>query len=199
MNDLFSSHNPWELFEQWLLLAKATPDITEPTAMSLATCNARGEPSVRIVLLKEIDERGFVFYTNYESRKSRELIENPHAALCFYWMKLDRQIRIRGAVERIAPEQSDAYFSSRGREKQIGACTSKQSQPLAAREQFEQEIHAMTLRFESEDTITRPETWGGWRIVPQEIEFWIQQPYRLHERRQFLREGDGWQSQLLYP
>lgn len=200
MTDLFASDNPWELFDQWLGLAKATPGITEPTAMTLATANAHGQPSARIVLLKDIDERGFVFYTNYESRKSFELRENPNAALCFYWMPLDRQVRITGTVEPVEAEMSDEYFASRGREKQIGAWTSKQSHTLETREQFEQELHAMNLRFENEDTIPRPPHWGGWRLVPQEIEFWIQQAYRLHERRHFLRDAQGgWTSSLLYP
>lgn len=200
MTDLFATDNPWELFELWMLLAKQTPSISEPTAMTLATASASGTPSARVVLLKEVDDRGFLFYTNYESRKSRELAENPQAALCFYWMPLDRQVRIRGHVEPVSAEVSDEYFATRGREKQVGAWTSKQSQPLETREQFEQELHAMTLRFEAEDVIPRPAYWGGWRLVPEEIEFWIQQPYRLHERRVFTREADGgWVSGLLYP
>lgn len=200
MTDLFASDNPWELFEHWLTLAKSTPSITEPTAMTLATATAQGVPSARVVLLKDVDDRGFVFYTNYDSRKSLELADNPQAALCFYWMPLDRQVRIRGRVEAVSAEMSDAYFASRGREKQVGAWTSKQSRPLETREQFEQELHAMTLKFEETDPIPRPPHWGGWRTVPEEIEFWIQQPYRLHERRVFSREVDGgWTSAMLYP
>jgi pyridoxamine 5'-phosphate oxidase len=200
MTDLFTSDNPWELFGLWLTLAKATPGISEPTAMTLATASPQGAPSARIVLLKDIDDRGFVFYTNYASRKSRELMENPQAALCFYWMPLDRQVRMVGTVEPVSTEMSDAYFATRGREKQIGAWTSKQSRPLETREQFEQELHANTLKFESVDPIPRPEHWGGWRLVPTEIEFWIQQPYRLHERRVFTREAGGtWTSVMLYP
>ena len=200
MTDLFTSDNPWELFEQWMLIAKQTPSISEPTAMTLATASTEGAPSARIVLLKEVDDRGFVFFTNYGSRKSREIDENPQAALCLYWMPLDRQIRIRGRVERVSPEVSDDYFATRGREKQIGAWASKQSHPLLTREQFQEELHAMTLKFEQTDPIPRPDHWGGWRLVPKEIEFWIQQPYRLHERRVFSREADGgWVSGLLYP
>lgn len=200
MSDLFSTDNPYELFQQWLAQAKNTPSIIEPTAMSLATANAKGEPSVRIVLLKEIDTDGFIFYTNYESRKSREIKENPNVALCFYWMPLDLQVRVRGRIEPVEAARSDAYFASRSREKQIGAWTSQQSRPLLTREQFEEEIHATNLRFEHEDSIPRPPFWGGWRVVPQEIEFWIQQPYRLHERRVFTRAIDGgWVSGMLYP
>lgn len=189
-------------FNEWLEIAKANKAnerIKEPTAMSLATANGKGQPSNRIVLLKEYDERGFVFYTNYGGRKSVELAENPQASLQFYWMPLMRQIRIQGKVEKVSPEQSDAYFASRPRGSQIGAWASDQSQPLDKRTTFEQRIKEMEAKFEGSD-VPRPEFWGGWRIVPHAIEFWEELEFRRHNREQFTLSDDGqWSGQLLYP
>lgn len=186
-------------FNEWLDVAKTDKRIKEPTAMSLATVNSAGQPSNRTVLLKEHDANGFVFYTNYGGRKSVELSENPRAALQFYWMPLMRQIRIQGAVEKVSAEQSDAYFASRPRGSQIGAWASDQSQPLDKRSTFEARIKQMESRFDGED-VPRPEFWGGWRIMPDLIEFWEELEFRRHNREQFTLGVDGqWQGQLLYP
>lgn len=170
--------------------------------MSLATCSADGQPSVRIVLLKEYDESGFVFYTNLESRKSSELIQNPKATLCFYWMALERQVRIEGTAKRVSDAQSDAYFKSRPRESQIGAWASKQSRQLKNREEFLRAIEDKKTEFEGQE-IPRPNFWGGWKLVPQKIEFWQQKEFRLHEREVFTHKGsingNDWEKSFLYP
>ena len=195
---MFSADNPFELFEQWFAQAKATLSIAEPTAMNLATVSADGQPSNRIVLLKSIDPRGFTFFTNYESRKNQELLANPKAALCFYWMPIDKQVRVLGTAEKISPAESDAYFASRERARQISAWTSKQSMALTSREQFDLELKATEARFADQE-IPRPPHWGGWRIVPTEFEFWLQAPHRWHERLVFSKNATGWEKKLLYP
>jgi pyridoxamine 5'-phosphate oxidase len=189
---------PIQQFQQWLSEAKAHPAISEPTAMTLATVGAKGKPSARIVLLKEVDARGFVFYTNLESRKSREIHAQPHAALCFYWMPLDKQVRVEGTIHAVSAAESDAYFATRVREKQIGAWASKQSEIMESRDALEQRIAEITARFEGQN-ITRPPHWGGWRLVPERIEFWQQRDFRLHVRDVYLRAGEQWQHTLLYP
>ena len=167
--------------------------------MNLATIDGRGRPSSRIVLLKSVDEKGFVFYTNYTSRKARELDETPFAALCFIWQEYDRQIRIEGKVEKVSAEESDAYFASRPRQSQIGAWASKQSQEIEHKLDFEKRIAKYTLKF-GIGKIPRPEFWGGYRVIPDHIEFWQKKEFRLHERRLFTRmEGDEWKMKKLYP
>lgn len=195
---MFSASNPIELFSQWFDEAKKALDITEPTAMTLATSTATGTPSSRVVLLKSFNEKGFVFFTNYESRKSREILANPQVALGFYWMPLDKQVRITGRAEKIDDQESDAYFATRERDRQIGAWTSKQSATLNTREQFDLELKATEARFAGKD-IPRPPHWGGWRVAPEEIEFWIQAPHRWHERLLFTKSASGWDQSLLYP
>jgi len=170
----------------------------DTTPVALATADSSGKPSVRTVLLRGADERGFVFHTNYTSRKARELAVNPHAALCFYWPTLDEQIRIEGIVERLPPDESDAYFANRPRGSQIGAWASAQSAVLGARETFEEEIRATEARFDGQP-VPRPPFWGGYRIRPLRIEFWYGRPNRLHERFLYTRTDDGWKIDMLYP
>lgn len=191
-------HDPLAKFATWLADAKAHPAIAEPTAMTLATATTDGVPSARIVLLKHHGPEGLVFYTNFTSRKSGELKANPHAAVVFYWMPLDRQVRIEGAVHEVSTAEADAYFASRPRARQIGAWASLQSQPMAARHDLEARNAEIEARFEGMD-VPRPPHWSGWRVVPQSFEFWIQNTARLHEREIFTRDGSGWQHTLLYP
>lgn len=190
--------DPLALFSNWLAEAKACADIREPTAMTLATTTLTGRPSARIVLLKEVDDRGFVFYTNLQSRKSEELKQNAQAALCFYWMQLDKQVRIEGKAERVEDAQAQTYFATRAREKQIGAWASAQSQILQNREELIRRVEEYTQKF-GKNPIACPPFWGGWRIVPQRLEFWQQGEFRLHERQVFTRAAKGWVMEMLYP
>ena len=191
-------HDPLALFSRWLDDARSTPAIAEPTAMTLATATADGRPSARIVLLKEHGPEGFLFYTNLTSRKSHEIDENPHAALCFYWMPLERQVRVEGIVTRAEDTEADAYFASRPRARQIGAWASQQSQPLANREALEARVAEIEKRYEGKP-VPRPPHWSGWRLAPQRIEFWHNDPARLHERNLYTRHHGSWQHGLLYP
>jgi pyridoxamine 5'-phosphate oxidase len=190
--------DPIQFFSQWLAEAKAHPAIAEPTAMCLATADSTGAPSARIVLLKGLDERGFVFYTNLESAKSIQLKSNPRAALCFYWMPLDRQVRIEGHAEAVSDKEADQYFATRPRESRIGAWSSKQSRLLADHQELVDSVKHYTELFEGKE-VTRPPFWSGWRIIPQRIEFWQQGEFRLHERDVFLRKNNGWDKLKLYP
>lgn len=189
--------DPDMLFDEWLDAAKAG-ELNDPTAMTLATVSADGQPSARMVLLKGHDARGFVFYTNQQSRKGGELAEAPLAALLFHWKSLRRQVRVEGPVSHVSEAEADAYFASRARESQLGAWASDQSRPLDARETFEARYKAMEARFAGGD-VPRPPHWGGYRVRPERIEFWQDRDFRLHERRLFIRAGDGWTEGLLYP
>jgi pyridoxamine 5'-phosphate oxidase len=181
------------------LIAQAMhSEIPEPTAMALATVDGSGQPSVRMVLLKGFDERGFTFYTNLESRKARDLEERPVAALCFHWQPLEVQVRVEGPVLPVSEVEADEYFASRPRGSQIGAWASRQSQPLSSRDELEQRIRETEERF-AEETIPRPEFWSGYRVVPERIEFWYGRASRLHERELFTRTGEAWTMERLYP
>lgn len=170
----------------------------DPTACVLATADAEGRPSARYVLLKQVDDRGFVVFTNYESRKGRQIEDNPRAALCFYWPWLGEQVRVEGTVTRTTAAESDAYFSTRPRGSQIGAWASRQSTPIESREALEAALVEVEQRFQGQD-VPRPERWGGYRIVPERIELWMQGDYRVHDRWLYLREGDRWMIQRLQP
>jgi pyridoxamine 5'-phosphate oxidase len=189
--------DPIHLFDSWFAEAKAS-EPNDPDAMALATVDSKGQPSVRMVLLKGHDDRGFVFYTNLDSRKGGELAANPQAALLFHWKSLRRQVRIEGPVEPVSDAEADAYFASRGRDSRLGAWASDQSRPLDSRAAFEARFEEMRARFDGGD-VPRPPRWSGFRIIPRAIEFWNDRAHRLHERRLFVRTADGWTESLLYP
>jgi pyridoxamine 5'-phosphate oxidase len=191
-----ASANPITEFLSAVEQAAARGVDTAPVA--LATADARGRPSVRMVLLRGADEHGFVFHTNYTSRKARELTENPYAAICVHWHAIEEQIRIEGTVERLDPRQSDAYFTTRPRGSQIGAWASRQSERLPSREQLEEEYRAAEQRFEG-GPVPRPPFWGGFRLIPERVEFWFGRADRLHDRLLYIREGNGWRIERLYP
>lgn len=185
--------------EKYLAAARRAAEHQVDTApAALATADTEGRPSVRIVLIRGVDERGFVFYTNYGSRKAHDLESNPAAALCQHWPSLEEQVRIEGRVEHVADGESDAYFAGRPRESQIGAWASQQSATLDRRETLEDRIREVETRFNGQN-VPRPPFWGGYRIVPTVIEFWYGRPGRLHERRVYTRDGSGWSERTLYP
>jgi pyridoxamine 5'-phosphate oxidase len=189
--------DPFQLFDEWLAEARVS-EPNEPEAMTVATTGADGQPSARMVLLKAHGPEGFVFYTHEQSAKGLDLAENPRAALLFHWKSLCRQVRVEGRVEHVSDAESDAYFASRARDSQLGAWASDQSRALDSRATFEQRFEEVKARFDGHD-VRRPPTWGGYRVVPERIEFWSARPHRLHERRLFVRGGDGWTEGLLYP
>jgi pyridoxamine 5'-phosphate oxidase len=191
------SQDPIARFRQWMDEAEAK-EPNDPTAFTLATATADGAPSARMVLLKGVDQRGFVFYTNLVSRKAQELADNRRAAMCFHWKSLRRQVRIEGAVEPADDAEADAYFASRSRDSQIGAWASKQSQPLTERLELERRVARIAARF-GIGAVPRPDFWSGYRLVPERMEFWRDRPFRLHERLCYELGADGWSTHQLYP
>jgi pyridoxamine 5'-phosphate oxidase len=189
--------DPFQLFDEWFAEARAG-EINDPEAMALATADATGQPSVRMVLLKGHGPEGFVFYTNEQSAKGEQLAASAKAALLFHWKSLRRQVRIEGTVERVPDPDADSYFATRARDSQLGAWASEQSRPLADRATFEARFEEARRRFEGQH-VPRPPYWGGYRVVPQRIEFWLDRPHRLHERRLFALRDGGWSEGLLYP
>jgi pyridoxamine 5'-phosphate oxidase len=190
--------DPFVEVRRWLQLAvdRALP---APNAMTLATIDERGRPAARIVLLKELDDRGFVFYTNYESRKARDLATHPFASLVLYWEPLHRQIRIEGSVEQVTAVESDAYFATRPRGSQLGALASPQSQPIASRAELEERVAAVATMYAEDMQPSRPAHWGGYRVIPDMIELWQGQPSRLHDRIRYRRDTAGWTRDRLAP
>jgi pyridoxamine 5'-phosphate oxidase len=197
--DFTAADEPFRLFAAWLADA-TTSEPRDPTAMTLATVDADGLPDARMLLLKGADEAGFVFYTNMESQKGRELAANPVAALVFHWKSSNRQVRVRGPVERVTAQEADAYFASRAKQAQIGAWASQQSRPLESRLAFEKQVALYAAKY-AIGTVPRPPYWSGYRIVPSTIEFWQDRPFRLHDRVVFNRAapGEAWRKTRLYP
>ncbi len=197
--DFTAADEPFRLFSAWLEAASAD-EPRDPTAMTLATVDADGLPDARMVLLKGADAAGFVFYTNTESQKGRELAANPAAALVFHWKSSNRQVRVRGRVERVSEQDADTYFASRAKQAQIGAWASKQSAPLESRLAFEKQIALYAAKY-AIGQVPRPPHWSGYRVVPLQIEFWQDRPFRLHDRVVFSRAapGEAWRKTRLYP
>ena len=192
-----SDLDPFAVFEEWFALAKeAEPN--DPHAMALATSDADGMPDVRMVLLNARDERGFCFFTNFESAKGQQLLANPKAAMVMHWKSLRRQVRMRGPVEQVSAAEADAYFATRHKNSRIASATSKQSRPVASRAQMLDEVESLTKQIGTGEA-PRPVHWSGFRIVPTSIEFWKDGEFRLHDRVRFTRNGGGWTSTRLYP
>ena len=190
--------HPLELFKIWMSEAEKK-EINDPNALSLATTNKNNEPSVRMVLLKAVSEKGFIFYTNLNSPKSEDLKKNPKAAICFHWKSLQRQIRITGSVNQVSEEEADSYFNSRPYESTIGAWASDQSKVMKKREEFLKKIEEFKKKYNEKSFLPRPKHWSGWCLKPLSIEFWLGDQYRIHERLKYNKNSSGWKKDILYP
>lgn len=190
--------DPLETFHDWLNQAKES-EINDPAAMAIATSTKNGKPSVRMVLLKQADQDGFKFHTNTESQKGNELAENPQVALCFHWKTLRKQIRVEGIIEQATQQEADEYFASRPRARQIGAWASQQSRPLNSRKNLEDRIKELEKQYPEDTKVPRPDYWQGYRVKPEKIEFWWDNPDRLHDRFTYTKTGKSWDIQRLYP
>jgi pyridoxamine 5'-phosphate oxidase len=195
---ILDTEDPFKTFAAWLEEAKAS-EPNDPNAMNLATADAKGRPSNRMVLLNGLDERGFVFYTNAESRKGQQLAENPYAALCFHWKTLRRQVRIEGSVEQVTDAESDTYYNSRPRISRLGSWASQQSRLLPEFSDLENAVKKYEKEFEGREDIPRPPYWKGFRVKPERIEFWIDGEFRLHRRHVFEKSANGWNTYMIYP
>ncbi len=190
--------DPFELFKKWMAEAEKS-EINDPNALSVATTNSNNEPSVRMVLLKGLSTKGFVFYTNLNSPKSDDLTKNPKAAMCFHWKSLQRQIRISGSITQVADAEADIYFDSRPYESKIGAWTSDQSKIMNTREEFLTKIDEYKKKYKDEKNLPRPKHWSGWCLNPSSFEFWLGDKYRIHERLKYNRVLNNWKKEILYP
>ncbi len=190
--------NPIDLFKKWFSEAEKN-EINDPNAVAVATSDESNQPNVRMVLLKGLNDKGFVFYTNFNSKKGKELKKNLKASMCFHWKSLRRQVRVLGDVEEVSQEEADKYYNSRPYKNRIGAWASSQSEVLDKRETFLEKVKNFEKKFNNKDTVPRPPNWSGWRILPREIEFWLDGEGRIHERLVYLKRGAKWEKKLLYP
>jgi pyridoxamine 5'-phosphate oxidase len=199
LNETETDPNPFKQFQTWFDQALSA-ELPEPNAMTLATATPEGKPSARIVLLKGFDETGFVFYSNYASRKGQQLANNPWASLVFWWAELERQVRIEGQVEKVSKEESETYFASRPFGSRLGAWASPQSEVISSRAVLEEKVAHLETQYSEEDTVPKPPNWGGYRLSPREIEFWQGRPNRLHDRLRYCQQADGsWYRERLAP
>ena len=199
LNTCFMDLNdPLKLFKIWMSEAEKN-EINDPNALSLATINKNNEPSVRMVLLKELNQKGFVFYTNLNSPKSEDLKQNPKASMCFHWKTLQRQVRISGKINQIEDKEADIYFNSRPYESKIGAWASDQSKVMNTREEFLKKINEFKVKYKDKNNVPRPKYWSGWILNPSIIEFWLGDEFRIHERLKYKKISNNWKKEILYP